>query len=154
MAIGNIDSMSSMLARMTPQQRQQYAMMHHNDPFVVSLAKFVNDIEQQKAQAMQSQRLQAMPPMPPVVDQEIAAMAPQPMPEETGIGALPERSMANMAGGGITGEDDGVEHYQVGGGTQQGGDILGQIPGYTTGDRKSTRLNSSHSSVSRMPSSA
>ena len=93
MAIGNIDSMSSMLARMTPQQRQQYAMMHHNDPFVVSLAKFVNDIEQQKAQALQSQRLQAMPPMPPVVDQEIAAMAPQPMPEETGIGALPERSM-------------------------------------------------------------
>ena len=115
MAIGNIDSMSSMLARMTPQQRQQYAMMHHNDPFVVSLAKFVNDVEQQKAQAMQSQRLQAMPPMPPVVDQEIAAMAPQRLPEAVGIGALPERSMANMAGGGITGEDDGVEHYAVGG---------------------------------------
>ena len=30
----------------------------------------------------------------------------------------------------------------------------GKVPIYEPGDRKSTRLNSSHSSVSRMPSSA
>ena len=37
------------------------------------------------------------------------------------------------------------------------GDLKGQvavISGSTSGDRKSTRLNSSHSAVSRMPSSA
>ena len=33
-------------------------------------------------------------------------------------------------------------------------DHLGSIIGLKKGDRKSTRLNSSHSSVSRMPSSA
>lgn len=118
MAIGNIDSVSSMLARMTPQQRQQFAMMHHDDPFMVSLAKFVNDVEQEKAQALRGQQAMGQPMMPPVVQQEIAQMAPpqaQPMlPEEVGIGALPAPNMERMAGGGITGEDD-VEGYAKGG---------------------------------------
>lgn len=115
MAIGNIDSVSSMLARMTPQQRQQFAVMHKDDPIMVSLAKFVNDVEQEKAQAMRNQQLMQRGPMPTVVDQEVMAMAPpqaQPMlPEEVGIGALPAPNMERMAGGGITGE---VEHYAEG----------------------------------------
>lgn len=114
MAIGNIDSVSSMLARMTPQQRQQFAVMHKDDPIMVSLAKFVNDVEQEKAQAMRNQQLMQRGPMPTVVDQEVMAMAPpqaQPMlPEEVGIGALPAPNMEHMAGGGITGEDE-VERY-------------------------------------------
>ena len=76
MAIGNIDSVSSMLARMTPQQRQQFAVMHKDDPIMVSLAKFVNDVEQEKAQAMRGQQLMQRGPMPTVVDQEVMAMAP------------------------------------------------------------------------------
>ena len=53
-------------------------------------------------------------------------------------------------------EQHGFEAYIVGGCVRDS--ILGRTPGdwdiTTSADRKSTRLNSSHSSVSRMPSSA
>jgi len=143
MAIGNIDSVSSMLARMTPQQRQQFAVMHKDDPIMVSLAKFVNDVEQEKAQAMRNQQLMGRGPMPTVVDQEVMAMAPQPLPEEVGIGALPAPNMERMAGGGITGEDDGVEYYAPGGSTssaktrflQEYSDVADQVSAETGIDR-------------------
>jgi hypothetical protein len=72
-----------------------------------------------------------MQPQPKVNEQALAQMAPQQLPEEMGIGALPADNMQQMADGGIAGYDDadfvsrsepvvmmaggGVARYQVGG---------------------------------------
>jgi len=47
----------------------------------------------------------------------MASPAPQPMPEDVGIGALPAPNMQGMAGGGIVAFGDGgdVQHFQSGG---------------------------------------
>lgn len=100
-------------------QLQQYASLHKDDPYVVTMAL---SIANQKKQAMTAQQGQAgQQPMPKVVDQEIAQMAPQqqppqgpaPMPEEVGIGQLPTPNIAKMAGGGIVafGEGGDVPGY-------------------------------------------
>ena len=47
-------------------------------------------------------------------------------------------------------DEKGISFFK----TNRGGDITFHGPQQIVGDRKSTRLNSSHSSVSRMPSSA
>jgi hypothetical protein len=57
--------------------------------------------------------MQGMQEQPKVVDQMVAEMAPQQLPEEMGIGQLPAGEM-NFAGGGIIAFADGggVERYQ------------------------------------------
>jgi len=94
---------------------QQYAALHKNDPYIVTLAL---SIANQKKQMMASKDGQAgMQPQPKVVDQDIAQMVPHPvmaprsamaaapqqqaLPEDQGIGQLPAQNMQNMAGGGI-----------------------------------------------------
>jgi hypothetical protein len=108
----NVNQITSQLARMPDQALQQYAMMHKNDPYTVSLALSESNRRKQMRDAAQGQ--QGMAPQPKVVDQGIAGMAapaPQPMPEDVGIGALPAPNMQGMAGGGIvafSGQDGSV----------------------------------------------
>jgi len=113
----NVQAMTQTMSAMSLPQLQQYAAMHKNDPYTVALAL---SIANQKKQAMTAQQGQAgMQPMPKVVDQALAQMAPRsaPMPEEVGIGQLPAPNIAKMAGGGIVAFGDGgeVPRYQVGG---------------------------------------
>jgi hypothetical protein len=123
----NVNQITSQLARMPDQALQQYAMMHKNDPYTVSLALSESNRRKQMRDAAQGQ--QGMAPQPKVVDQGIASMAApapqpqmpqaqaQPMPEDVGIGALPAPNMQGMAGGGIVAFGDGgdVQHFQSGG---------------------------------------
>ena len=108
----NVNQITSQLARMPDQALQQYAMMHKNDPYTVSLALSESNRRKQMRDAAQGQ--QGIAPQPKVVDQGIAGMAapaPQPMPEDVGIGALPAPNMQGMAGGGIvafSGQDESV----------------------------------------------
>lgn len=120
----NVQNLTNTLSRMPLPQLQQYAALHKNDPYVVSLAL---SIANQKKQMMAGQAGQAgMMPQPKVVDQDIAQMvAPAPqqqaLPEDTGIGQLPAQNMQRMAGGGIvafgpggsTGEEDMPEWLKV-----------------------------------------
>ncbi len=102
----------SMLGRMTPQQRQQFAAMHKNSPdasIVIPMALAITQQEQQMRQAMQAQQAGQQGEPPKVVDQAIANMAPQQqqLPEDQGIATLPAENMQNMAYGGIAGYADG-----------------------------------------------
>lgn len=84
---------------MSPRDLKQFAMMHKNDPFVVSMAV---DIDNSRKAAQRQQAMQmasASQGQPPVVDQNLAAMG---MPEG-GIPVLPAQNMEGMADGGIVG---------------------------------------------------
>jgi len=113
----NVQNLTNTLSRMPLPQLQQYAALHKDDPYVVSLAL---SIANQKKQMMASQAGQAgMQPQPKVVDQAIAEMAPVAgaLPEDVGIGTLPAQNMQRMAGGGIVAFEDGgeVPGYKAGG---------------------------------------
>lgn len=153
MLLEELDNVAGMLAKMSPQQRQQFAAMHHNDPYLLSLTKFVNDTVRTNAQALKNQQLMGQPPMPPVNQQAIQGMAPPQaqamLPEDQGIAQLPTRDAMTQeaAVGGIVGNDydmavgyaDGgmVERYKdrglVGPYPTQGSqfDIQGYTPGAT-----------------------
>lgn len=111
MAIDQRD-VSSTLRFMDDRALQQYAAMHKNDPYIFPLA-FQESQNRQKIR-MSQQTAQGMQPQPKVADQALAQMAPQPMPEEQGIGALPAGNMETMADGGIAGypDDDFVTRNQ------------------------------------------
>jgi hypothetical protein len=101
----NVKTLTDTMSRMELPQLQQYAALHKNDPYIVTLAL---SIANQKKQMKTGQDGQAgMMPQPKVADQEIAQMNPQPqqmaqaVPEDQGIGTLPAQNMQNMAGGGI-----------------------------------------------------
>jgi len=68
----NVNQITSQLARMPDQALQQYAMMHKNDPYTVSLALSESNRRKQMRDAAQGQ--QGMAPQPKVVDQGIAGM--------------------------------------------------------------------------------
>ena len=113
----NVNQITSQLAKMPDQALQQYAAMHKNDPYMVTLA--LSESNRRKQMRMGAQGAGAMP-QPKVVDQDIAQMVSPPqqqaLPEDSGIGQLPAQNMQNMAGGGIVAFDDG-----------------GQVPGYAEG---------------------
>lgn len=118
----NVKTLTDTMSRMPLPQLQQYAALHKNDPYIVTLAL---SIANQKKQMQASQAGQAgMMPQPKVVDQDIAQMVPaqqrmptqQQLPEDQGIGQLPAQNMQNMAEGGIVAFDDG-----------------GSVPGYADG---------------------
>lgn len=103
----NVDALTKTLSAMPLPQLQQYAAMHKNDPYVVSMAL---SIANQKKEAQTAMHGQAAPQMPKVADQAIASIAPQAqpapqqaLPEEQGIGALPAQNMQGFADGGIIG---------------------------------------------------
>jgi len=120
----NIDSTTSMLMGMKEKgQLAQYMQQHKNDPNMVALAMSVNTMYDQ-AHAPKGA------PQPTVVDQEIAKMGAHPqgqaqaMPEDTGIGTLPQPTMQKMAKGGIV--------AFAGGGTPNS--LTGDIPGFQAGN--------------------
>jgi len=109
----NVNKITSMLAKMPDPQLQQYAQMHKNDPYIMALAMSESN-RRKEVRAVK-------PPMaeqPKVIDQEIAQMGPQRLPEDQGIGQLPTGNM-DFANGGIIAFADGgdVERYQFGGQT-------------------------------------
>ncbi len=119
----DVNKITSTLAKLPDAQLQQYAQMHKADPYIMSLAMSESNRRKEMRAASQAPAQQEQPK---VVDQGIAAMAPQPapqqmaqaMPEDQGIAQIPAGNM-NFAGGGIIAFADGgdVERYQVGGQT-------------------------------------
>ena len=135
----NVNQITSTLAGLPDQALQQYAQMHKNDPYIMSLA--VSESNRRKQMRAGAQAPQGMQEQPKVADAALAQMAP----EEQGIGALPAPNMQMMADGGIAGYDEGgmdygqepvtlmaeggqVERYQSGG-------VMGDMPGYVPGAR-------------------
>lgn len=112
----DVNKITSTLAKLPDQQLQQYAQMHKNDPYIMALA--MSESNRRKEMRAAGQDMQEQPK---VVDQMVAEMAPQQMPEDQGIGQLPAGDM-NFAGGGIIAFADGgdVERYQFGGNTMGG----------------------------------
>ena len=123
---------SSTLRFMDDRALQQYAAMHKNDPYIFPLA--FQESQNRQRLRMSQQGAQGMQPQPKVADQALAQMAPQPLPEDVGIGALPAPNMTMAAEGGIMGyegydegpsdfgqgpvmmmAEGGVARYQVGG---------------------------------------
>ena len=131
----DVNKITSTLARLPDQALQQYAQMHKNDPYIMSLA--VSESNRRKEMRAAAQAPQGMQEQPKVADAALAQMAP---PQEQGLAALPAPNMQMMADGGIAGYegyDEGdsaygqepvmmmagggqVEHYQVGGSTMDG----------------------------------
>jgi len=106
MPIPSVNQITSVLRGMPDKQLQQYAMLHKNDPYILSLAVQESNARKQIRAGAQMQA----PQQPPVADTAIA-----------GISALPAQNMEQMADGGIVGYADGgeVQHYQYGGSTPQ-----------------------------------
>jgi hypothetical protein len=136
----NVNQITRMLARMELPDLQQYAALHKNDPYIVSLAMSVANTKKQAEVAKNG--LAGLQPQPKVVDQEIAQMvapppqqqmppqmAQQQLPENIGIGQLPAQNMQGMADGGIVGYADGghIPRYQ--GNTTDGSLVQNQLPG-------------------------
>jgi len=104
----NVNNITSTLAKLPDQALQQYAMMHKNDPYIMSLAMSESTRRQEIRAAAQGAQGGMQEP-PKVVDQAIAGMAPQPqqmpqqmgqpMPEDIGIGQLPAGDMEFAEGG-------------------------------------------------------
>jgi hypothetical protein len=110
----DVNKITSTLAKLPDQQLQQYAQMHKSDPYIMALA--MSESNRRKEMRSAGQGAQGMQEQPKVVDQMVAEMAPQSLPEDQGIGQLPAGDM-NFAGGGIIAFADGgdVERYQSGG---------------------------------------
>lgn len=106
----NVNQITSQLAKMPDNALQQYASMHKNDPYTVSLAL----AESNRRKEMRAGSMMGGQEQPKVVDQDIAGMAPPApqqhmLPEEQGIGQLPAPNIQGMAGGGIVAFDEGGE---------------------------------------------
>ena len=110
----DVNKITSTLAKLPDAQLQQYAQMHKNDPYIMALAMSESNRRKEMRDAAPAQ--QNAQEQPKVVDQMLADMAPQQLPEEQGIGQLPAGNM-NFANGGIVAFAGGgdVEHYYGGG---------------------------------------
>ena len=109
----NVNKITSTLAKLQPDSElQQYVQMHKNDPYIVALGMLESNRRKELRDADQAANSDAQE-QPTVVDQMVAQMAPQQMPEDQGIGQLPAGDM-NFANGGIIAFADGggVERYQ------------------------------------------
>lgn len=138
----NVNQITSTLAGLPDQALQQYAQMHKNDPYIMSLA--VSESNRRKQMREAAQAPQGMQEQPKVTDAALAQMAP----EEQGLAALPAQNMQMMADGGIAGYDGydegGMAYAQepvtmmAGGGAverYQSGGVMGDMPGYVPGAR-------------------
>jgi hypothetical protein len=105
----DVNKITSTLAKLPDQQLQQYAQMHKADPYIMALAMSESNRRKELRSAGQGPAQE----QPKVVDQMVAEMAPQQLPEDQGIGQLPAGDM-NFADGGIIAFADGgdVERYQ------------------------------------------
>jgi hypothetical protein len=100
----DVNLITKTLAGLQPDSAlQQYAMLHKNNPYILSLAKSESDRRRSLRMAAQGNLGQ----MPTVADQSIAGMAQQQLPENQGIARIPAPNMQGMADGGIAGYGDG-----------------------------------------------
>jgi hypothetical protein len=106
MAIASQNIMAT-LRGMPDAQLAKYAAMHKNDPFIFPLAFQESQTRKQTRASQQAQM--AGQEQPKVVDQAVAEMMPQALPEDTGIAQLPAQNMQGMAGGGIVAFEVGGE---------------------------------------------
>jgi hypothetical protein len=92
---------------------KNYGLLHKANPFIFPL---VFQESQDRQHMRNAQQMQGGQEQPKVVDQALAQMAPQQLPEDQGIGRLNAGDM-NFAGGGIIAFADGgdVERYAGGG---------------------------------------
>jgi hypothetical protein len=114
----NLNAVIAHLVDLTPGQRKQFAQLHMDDTMLLSTVKYVDDQIGKQAAANAAQMMGAAPP--PVNEQVVAQMAPQPpapqaapepqagpqdqgqaqpMPEDSGIGQLPAPNMQGIARG-------------------------------------------------------
>jgi hypothetical protein len=114
----DVNLITKTLAGLQPDSAlQQYAMLHKNNPYILSLAKSESDRRKSLRTASQGNPGQ----QPTIVDQNIAGMAPAPMmsqqqlPENQGIAQIPTPNMQRMADGGIAGYEDDEEGMATGG---------------------------------------
>ena len=110
----DVNQITSTLRGMPDQQLQQYAAMHKNDPYILSLA--VSESNQRKKMRMAAQGQGGGQQMPKVADAAIAGMAQQQLPEDQGIAQIPAPNMQRMADGGIAGYGDDEEQGMATGG--------------------------------------
>jgi hypothetical protein len=128
-AVPDAELITQTLAKLQPDSAlQNYARMHKNDPYIVSLANAESNRRKALRVAAQGQNGGQQPT---VVDRSIDGMAPAPvmtgagvplqtgyggpvmtgmasggLPEDQGIAQLPTPNMQSMADGGIAGYDD------------------------------------------------
>ena len=114
----DVNLITKTLAGLQPDSAlQQYAALHKNNPYILSLAKSESDRRKTLRTASQGNPGQ----MPTVADREIAGMAPAPMmaqqqlPENQGIAQIPTPNIRTMADGGIAGYEDDEEGMATGG---------------------------------------
>ena len=135
--VPNVDLITQTLAKLQPDAAlQNYARMHKNDPYILSLA--TAESNRRKALRLAAQGQNAGP-QPTVADQSIAGMATPVMtgsggtlqtgyggpvmtgmasgglPEDQGIAQIPAPNMQYMADGGIAGYEDDEEGMATGG---------------------------------------
>jgi hypothetical protein len=155
----DVNLITKTLAGLQPDSAlQQYAMLHKNNPYILSLAKSESDRRRSLRTAAQGNPGQ----MPTVADREIAGMASPVMtgagvplqtgyggrvqtelPENQGIAQIPTPNIRTMADGGIAGYEDDEEGMATGGMggmfnfAQQSEPVVrmsgGGVPGYAAG---------------------
>ena len=177
MAIMNADKTTSQLSIMPDPALKQMAMMHKNDPYMLSL--IIAEDGRRKEMRTAAMARMAGGPQPTIADQSISQMGqmpqqpmppqapqqqmpPQGMPQQApqqpspqaGIPALPAQNVQGMAGGGIVAlADGGMPDYgdmPVDGGLPNYGGMPddGGLPNY--GGMTNTQLVSSNEPVVRM----
>ena len=142
----NVNQITAQLARMRDPALQQYAQMHKDDPYTLSLALAESNRRKQTRQAAQMQAQE----QPKVVDQELQNMA-APMPEDVGIAQLPTGDM-NYAEGGIVAFSDGGDVPRYNG--SQGSLLKGteyDIPGMMQSDLYAKAVAKARADTGRDP---
>ena len=100
----NVQQITSRLSMMSDEQLAQYARLHKDDPYILPLASAEAKRRQQDRLAAAGRQAAQAGQKSTIADQNIAAMQ---LPEDQGIGVLPETSLATMADGGIAGYAEG-----------------------------------------------
>ena len=123
----NVNQMTAAFAKMPDAALKQYATMHKNDPYTLSLVMSESNRRKQIRDGAQGQ----VQPQPTVVDQELAQMGTPPqgqmpqgqmpqgqmpqgqaLPENRGIGMLPQQPMSMAEGGIVSFSDGGKASWQ------------------------------------------
>jgi hypothetical protein len=114
MQLEELSNISDNLAMMPDPALQQFAQLHKQDPYMVSLALSESNRRKKIRTAKQGQA--GAMPQPKVVDSAIQGMTPAPapvaqtqLPENQGIAQIPAPTMQRMADGGIAGYGDDEE---------------------------------------------
>jgi lysozyme family protein len=113
MQLEELSNISDNLAMMPDPALQQFAQMHKQDPYMVSLA--LSESNRRKKMRTAAQGQAGAMPQPKVADAAIAGMAQTELPENQGIAQIPTPNMRGMADGGIAGYEDDEEGMATGG---------------------------------------